>query len=109
LFNQHKKEFSAWLDSENQKIVGSKVNENNKLSKTNSESLKKIDELTKQIQSLNSSVDTNNVTIEQNNAVIEKETIVLENKKIKFENSFTFVVGKISDDIQKINTYLVNL
>ena len=109
LFNQHKKEFNTWLDSENQKIVGSKVTENNNLSKMNSESLKKIDELTKQIESLNSSVDTNNVTIEQNNAVIEKETIVLENKKIKFENSFTFVVGKISDDIQKINTYLVNL
>jgi flagellar basal body rod protein FlgB len=106
LFNLHKKEFSGYLDSENQKIVGSKVNENNTLTKTNTDSLKKIEELKSQIQSLETTVQTNSVRIEENNTIIDTETANLENRKFKFEKAFSFVVGKINDDIQKIGIFL---
>jgi hypothetical protein len=106
LFNQHKKEFSGYLDSENQKIIGSKVNENNTLTKVNSDSLKKIEELKAQIITLETTVQTNSVRMEENNTIIDTETVNLENRKFKFENAFSFVVGKINGDIQKIGTFL---
>lgn len=109
LFNQHKKEFDGYLDQESQKTVGSRVDENNSLTKANSDALKKIEDLKKQITSLETSVDTNNAKIEQNNNVIETETNKLTVKKSKFDKAFQFVVGKITDDIEKIKLYLSNI
>ena len=109
LFNQHKKEFDGYLDQESQKTVGSRAEENNQLTKANTDAAKKIEELTKQIASLESSVESNNTKIEENNGIIETETNKLTVKKAKFEKAFQFVVGKITDDITKIKQYLSNI
>lgn len=109
LFNQHKKEFDDYLTGESQKKVGSKVEENNKLSKTKSDNLKKIEDFTKQIATLESNNDSIDTQMEQNTSVIDTETKILENKKLKFEKAFNFVVGKINDDISKIKLYLSNI
>lgn len=109
LFNQHKKEFDDFLDSESQKTVGTKVDENDRLTKSNSDALKKIEDLKKQINSLETNIETNNSKIEENSTVIDTETKKLQTKKAKFEKAFGFVVGKINDDIGKIKLYLKDI
>lgn len=109
LFGQHKKEFDAYLDEETKKSVGSKIDENNRLSKSNEDALNKIEQIKQQIVNLEQSIELNNQKIEQNNSVIETETNKLNIKKAKFTKAFDFVVGKITDDITKIKQYLSNL
>lgn len=109
LFNQHKKEYDVYLNDENQKNVGSRVNENNKLTTANNDSLKKINELKNQIATLEAGINNNNVKIDENNNIIDTETATLESKKIKFDKAFNFVVSKISDDIEKIKKHLTNI
>lgn len=109
LFSQHKKEFDSYLDEENKKTVGSKIDENNRLTKANEDATTKIEQLKQQIENLEQSMELNNQKIEQNNSVIESETSKLKVKQVKFTKAFNFVVGKITDDIEKIKMYLSNL
>lgn len=109
IFSQHKKEFDAYLDDETKKSVGSKIDENSRLTKSNEDALTKIEQIKQQIVNLEQSIELNNQKIEQNNSVIETETTKLNVKKAKFTKAFNFVVGKISDDIEKIKQYLSNI
>lgn len=109
LFNQHKKEFDGFLDGEHQKTVGTKVDENKKLIGINSDSERKIKELEDQILKLKTTYDSNLDLMSQNEIAIATAVQVLDSKKIKFQNAFNFVVGKVSDDITKINLYLKDI
>jgi hypothetical protein len=109
LFNQHKKEFDGYLDAEHQKTIGSKIEENKKLTTANSDAEKKIKELEDQITKLKSTYDSNLDLMDQNEVTITTAAQTLETKKVKFETAFKFVVGKVTEDINKINTYLKDI
>ena len=106
LFEQHKKEFDAYLVSESQKTIGIKTDEIIKLEKINNDSITKIEELKKQISLLESQMDSNNLKIEDDNSTVEVETEKLNLKKSKFEKAFNIIITKINDDISKIKQYL---
>jgi len=109
LFTQHKKEFDDYLNSESQKTVGVKVDENTKLQKSNDDSSKKIEDLRKQIETMEVQIETNNTKIEENNVFIESESQKLVIKKSKFEKAFNIIITKINDDISKIKQYLTTI